>query len=106
MNQMEQLKKEFLPKYLEEGETRFYSSLMLYAMNKMILLQKGIYKGESPEIDLMDYHDDFLTLFRREGDQTYLKLAKVFRRAAHHIYRTLLKKELTTKNSRFLNMVG
>ena len=35
----------------------------------------------------------------------YLDIAKVFRKVAHKIYRVMLKKSLTPKNSKFLNLV-
>lgn len=102
---VEALKKEFVPKYLAAGELRFYRFLLFYAMNKLIYIERGDYKGKSPEIDFMDYYDQFIILYRREGEEVYLDLSRVFRRAAHKIYRVMLKKKLTEKNSRFLNLV-
>lgn len=74
-------------------------------MNKLIQIDKGSYKGISPEIDFLDYYEQFLVLYRREGEETHLKLASIFRKAAHRIYRALLKKGLTNRNTRFLNSV-
>ena len=102
---VEALKKEFVPRYLSNGEARFYRFLLFYALNKLIHIEKGTYKGKSPEIDFMDYYDQFIILYRREGEEVYLDLARVFRRAAHKIYRVMLKKKLTEKNPRFLNLV-
>lgn len=102
---VEALKKEFVPKYLAAGEQKFYRFLLLYALNKLIFIEKGTFKGTSPEIEFLDYYDQFIILYRREGEEVYLDLARVFRRAAHKIYRVMLKKKMTEKNVRFLNLV-
>ncbi len=99
------LKKEFVPKYLAAGESKFYRFLLLYALNKLIYIGKGTFKGKSPELEFLDYYDQFIILYRREGEEVYLSLARVFRRAGHKIYRTMIKKKMIEKNSRFLNLV-
>lgn len=101
----ETLKKEFVPKYLSVGEDKFYRFLLLYALNKLIEMEKGDYKGVSPEMELLNYHERFLILYRREGEDIYLNLARVFRKSAHRIYRIMIKKQLTDTNYRFLNLV-
>ena len=102
---VEALKKEFVPKYLAAGEPKFYRFLLLYALNKLIYIEKGTYKGTSPELEFMDYYDRFLILHRREGDAVYMDLARIFRQAGHKVYRAMLKKNMTEKNLRFLNLV-
>lgn len=99
------IKKEFVPKYLANGEQKFYRFLLFYSLNKLILLDKGNYKGILPNLELIDYHDQFIILYRREGDETYLELARLFRKVAHKIYRIMLKKNMTTSSVRFLNLV-
>ena len=101
----ETLKKEFIPKFLTVGEPKFYRFLLLYALNKLIELEKGDYKGTSPELELLNYYERFLVLYRREGEDIYLDLARVFRKSANKIYRVMLKKELTETDNRFLNLV-
>ena len=101
----EALKNKFVPKYLEAGEERFYRFLLYYASNKLVFIKKGSFKGTSPEVDLLDYYDQFIILYRREGEDIYLDLARVFRRAAHKVYRVMLKSQMTEKNQRFLNLV-
>lgn len=101
----ETLKKEFVPKYLSVGVDKFYRFLLLYALNKLIEMEKGSYKGVSPELELLNYHERFLVLYRREGEDIYLDLAKVFRKSAHKIYRVMIKKTMTDTNHRFLNLV-
>lgn len=99
------LKKEFVPKYLAAGEQKFYRFLLVYALNKLVLIKEGTYKGTAPDLEFLNYYDRFMTLYRREGDDTYLQVAKVFRKAAHKMYRILLKKDMIQENVKFLNLV-
>lgn len=99
------LKKEFLPKYLSNGEVKFYNFLLFYAVGKLMAIDKKEYKGIPPNLEFLEYHDQFIILYRREGEEIYLKIAKVFRRAAHKIYRIMLKKKLSPRNNKFLNLV-
>jgi len=101
----EVLKKEFIPKYLAAGEQKFYRFLLIYALNKLVAMEKGTYKGSTPDVRLLDCHDRFLILYRREGEDVYLELARIFRRAAHKIYRVMLKKKMTEFNPKFLHSV-
>lgn len=101
----EVLKKEFIPKYLATGDEKFYRFLLTYALKKLVLINNGTYKGISPDLELLDYYDRFLVLYRREGDEVYLQLARLFRRSAHRIYRIMLKKSMTIVNNKFLNLV-
>jgi len=105
MQQADKMKKEFIPKLLDVGEVKFYRFLILYAMNKLISVENGTYKGSTPEIDFLDYHDQFLAMYRKEGETVLLDLAKIFRRAGHYIYLVMLKREMTNRNNRFLNLV-
>lgn len=106
---VEALKKEFIPKYLAAGEQKFYRFLLLYALNKLIFMNKigkDSFKGKSPELEFLDYYDQFIILYRREGEEIYLDLARVFRKAGHKVYRVMLKKKMIEKNmDRFLNLV-
>jgi hypothetical protein len=99
------LKKELLPKFLQDGDVKFYRSLLILALNKLVLLSQDNYKGTLPNLELLDYHDQFIILYRREGDEVYLTVAKVFRRAAHKIYRIMLKKKMCNTDKRFLNLL-
>jgi hypothetical protein len=101
----EVLKKEFVPKYLATGEQKFYRFLLTYALKKLVLVNNGTYKGTSPDLELLSYYDRFLVLYRREGDEVYLQLSRLFRRSAHKIYRIMLKKNMTIINDKFLNLV-
>lgn len=99
------LKQEFLPRYLAAGDHKFYGFLLTHAIKKLVLMDKGTYKGCSPDLEYLDYYDRFLVLYRREGDEAYLQIAKILRRAAHKIYRVMLKKNMTPTNAKFLNLV-
>jgi hypothetical protein len=102
----ELLKKEFVPKYIAAGEpNKFYRSLLFYALNKMVIIEQGFPKGVSPDVAFLDYHDQFIILYRREGEEHYLYMAHAFRRAAHKIYRVMRRKNMIPYNPRFLNLV-
>ncbi len=102
---VEALKSEFVPKFLAAGERKFYRYLLVYATKKMMNIEKGNYRGVSPETILLDCYDQFIILYRREGEGIYLDLARVCRKAAHKVYRIMLKKKMVERNSRFLNLV-
>jgi len=99
------LKQEFVPKYLESGDVKFYHFLLFYAVNKMVLIEQGFAKCLTPDIAFLECHDQFIILYRREGEEYYLHMARAFRKAAHKLYRVMLKKKLATYNPRFLNLV-
>lgn len=99
------LKKELIPKFLQDGNDKFYRSLLMLALNKLILLSQGNYRGGLPNLELLDHHDQFIILYRREGEEVCLNIARVFRRAAHKIYRIMLKKQMCETDKRFLNLL-
>lgn len=99
------LKKQFVAKYKAIGEDAFYKFLLMYALNKLVVIEQGNYKGITPNIEFMDYYDRLVILYRREGDIMYLEIAKIFRKVAHKIYRIMLKKNMSTHNNKFLNLV-
>lgn len=94
------VKKLFISKYSLVGHDSFYSFLINYATNK-VLEKKDI----SPEIELLNYYDRFLLLYRQEKKDIYIEIAKAFRRAAHKVYRIRLKRKETYKSKKFLNLV-
>ncbi len=98
-------KSEFLAKYTSLGEERFYKFVLIQAISKLVAIENKSYKGTSPELEFLNYSDRFIILYRREGNDNFLSLARIFRRAAHRIYRVMLKKSMTVTNSKFLNVV-
>lgn len=107
----EEAKKIFVTKYSSFGNEKFYKFLLNYAINKIVAneeIRKENPKSEagiSPELELLDYHDRFLLLYRRENELVYLEIARLFRKAAHKIYRIMLKKNMVERSAKFLNMV-
>lgn len=100
------VKNEFVDKYLLIGPDRFYKFLLFYAIKKLVKITDNEQKNiSSPELEFLDYSDKFLILYRRDGDSVFLELSGVFRKAAHKIYRMMLKKKMTDTNYKFLNLV-
>lgn len=88
---------EALKRYGEEG-------LYRHAIGQSIMLS-----AKCPEIDVvvMDYADSFFVLYRRTGEEEYFTIGRTLRRAAHTLYRELLRqnKERKPNFDRFLNAV-
>lgn len=118
----EVLKREFVPKYLAVGEDRFYRFLLEYADQKMDEMERAKSKPKpkkkekekekekevetvSPNLEFLDYYERFLVLYRREGEPLYLDIAGLFRKAAHRVYRLMLKRGMTPPNGKFLHLV-
>jgi hypothetical protein len=99
------LKDDFVPKFISNGEDRFYRSLLFLAVNKIVLIENGTYKGQHPHLEYLDYYDRFIILHRREGDEIYLRIAKMLRKASHKIYRLMLKRNMAIYSEKFLNLV-
>lgn len=98
------LKQTYLPQYLA-GEQRFYRYLLTYGMSKMVLMKSEKFRGPSPDIELLEAHNTFLFLYRREGDEKFIEMSRLFRKAAHKLYRVMLKMGMVPRNSKFLNLV-
>ncbi|CAB4197052.1 hypothetical protein UFOVP1290_572 [uncultured Caudovirales phage] len=99
------LKTEFILKYKHDGEHAFYRFLLTYALNKLILIENETYRGISPNLEFLEYSERLIFLYRKEGDDICLQVSRLFRKAAHKIYRVMLKKNMTDINSKFLNLV-
>jgi len=100
-----EIKKEFIDKYKAVGDQKFYNFILAFGVDKLSKLSNGDYKGTSPEVEFLEYYEKFLALYRRGAGDECLTLAKLFRRAAHKIYRVGLKKNLIERNNKFLNIV-
>lgn len=103
--QLDDLKDEIINKYNELGEKKFVRLMLFHAMAKIVAIEKNEYKGTFPHIEFIDINDKLIILYRREGENIYLHLAKIFRQLAHKVYRIMLKKNLTNFNVKFLNLV-
>jgi len=92
--------------YLTNGESKLYKNLLSQAVKEIVLLlDKDSNYKVYPDRRLLSMSDKFLAQYRINGDESYLVICKIFRRAAHKIYRLLLKKHLVSKNDNFLNLV-
>ena len=103
--QSDNIKNVFINKYTAVGEEKFYKFLITYALNRIVEPQKEGKDNINPALELLEYYDMFLKLYRRESEDIYLDLAKQFRKASHKIYRLMLQKKLTDRNKKFLNLV-
>ena len=95
-------KQEFYNTYNKLGPEKFYRSLLASAVESMA---KSKETKIAPDLELLDFYEKFLIVSRREDDAAYLDIAILCRKAAHKVYRVLLKKELTARNGKFLNIV-
>lgn len=96
-------KNHFIKKFEAAGPQEFYSILFRYAQAR--ISENTINKGPSPEIELLNYSNQFLQIYRRENKDIYRLISFAFRRAAHKTYRVMLKQNLIKKSNKFLNLV-
>lgn len=99
-------KVDYVGRYRSLGEERFHKYLLSESVQKILRMKDGSHSGTSPEIELLDHSEKFLQLYRRKNDIIHLDLARLFRRAAHRVYRILIRMQLTKKNDRFLNLAS
>lgn len=95
----EHLKKQIISKY-NDGDDKLHKFLLSYALKTIIDLDTN-----RPDLELLDLHDKFLIMFRREDEPQFLNVARICRKSAHKVYRILFKKNLVNKDTRFLNVV-
>ena len=94
-----EVKQSIISEFNRLKEDKFYRQLLL---NSQLELFNG---EENIDIKLLELYNTFLIYYRREGLEDYLIIAKIFRRVAHKIYRSMLNKGLTPKNGKFLNII-
>lgn len=99
----EDIRNIFISKYNKAGSEQFYDFLVNYATNRVDNVAN--IKGSTPEVELMGYYEQFLALYRQDGQELYLDIARIFRRASHKIYHLMIKRDMIGKNDRFLNLV-
>lgn len=98
----EELKQLLYEEYGRIGEEKFYQFLIAYANNRIM---RGELQSPTPDMELLILYEKFISLYREEDNTIYLDIAKVCRKAAHKIYRTLLSNNLINSNSKFLTLV-
>ena len=97
-------KQHFIQRFENGGPQDFYLFLLSYAQTR--IAENTISKGTSPEIELFNYSEQFIQIYRRENKIIYREISYSFRRAAFKTYRHMLKQKLIKKNSKFyLNLV-
>lgn len=106
MTESDTISKTFIEKYKSIGKEQFYNFILTFAVDKLFKLQMSSHKGTSPEIELLEYYNKFLSFYRSGKGDECLELAKIFRKAAHKIYRVGLKKGMVKESNNFLALVA
>ena len=109
---MEETKPMATPKKLSSELANEYIDLLskigeegLYQRTLGVVNQPEL-KVENPDIEILDFSEAFVSKYRSTGQEEFLTIGKILRRAAHKIYRTLLEKDKTKKPSpRFLTLI-
>lgn len=83
----------------KRGSDGFYRHLIAVGIKKSVNI-------ENPQDEMIEMSDSFLQLNRRTGEEIYAELYRLFRRAAHSLYRQFNKQNKKSKiNNRFLHVV-
>ncbi len=83
----------------KRGEDGFYRHLVAVGVKRSVSIQH-------PEEEFLQMADSFLQLNRRTGEQIHADLYRLFRRAAHALYRQFNNNNTKSKvNNRFLHAV-
>lgn len=84
---------------LNEGEEKVYR----HALGNGAI---NIDKQPFPEITILNQSEAFFSLYRQTGNDSYFAIGKALRRAAHKLYRQLIKSyEDYPVNRRFLSII-
>jgi hypothetical protein len=93
---------DILEAYSSIGEQRFYRLLLSNGIKQLASMPSEL---PHPELQYLDMSDKLLILFRREKQPIYLDLSRIFRRAAHKLYKVSKQIGLSATNKRFLQLV-
>jgi len=93
---------DILEAYNFVGASKFYRLLLSNGIKQLVEYEEGMIK---PELQYLDIADRLLTSFRQEKQSIYLELSKLFRQAAHKIYRIANQVGISPANKRFLQLV-
>ncbi len=96
-------KQNFIERFTSIGPDEFYIFLVKYADSR--ISDNTINSGTSPEVELLNYSNQFSQIYKREKKDIHKLISFSFKRAANKTYRTLYKKKLIKKSSKFLNLV-
>jgi len=82
------------------GPDRFYHKVIGAGMIHSV-------ETPDPEVAMLNTAEGFLYLFRRTGNEEFLLISKILRRAAHVVYRQLMRQNKEKKpNRRFIASVA
>jgi hypothetical protein len=67
----------------------------------------NLHNNSEPDLILLNYSEAFFVMYRRTGEDYYSDLGRILRRAAHKVYRELMKQNKNKKPNfnRFLTAV-
>ena len=102
-----QLDQEVVDNYVEYFHKKGEDALCKYIIG--LGLKRGLKRGlniQNPELEILYISESFFALYRSTGKEVYFDMGRVFRRAAHKIYRIFLKTDKEKEiNAKFLNKV-
>lgn len=84
------------------NKKEFIKTIILQTNKKVLEYKKD---QISPDLELINISEQFLKQYRKTADKNYLEISIFLRRLAHRVHWTMVKKELISKNKKFLNMV-
>src|SRR5689334_14870938 len=101
---IKQINKDLQIKYLNMLHQLGENGLFRRAVGTGLIESENI---NDPDLEILNLADAFFALHRRTGDENYFTIAKVLRRAAHVIYRELMRQNKDKKPNfqRFLNVI-
>lgn len=79
----------------------FIKTLKFHSNEKI----KNYKEGKTPDLILLEISESMLKKYRQTGDKNYLEISSAIRLIAHNIHWTMVKKGLSKKSRKFLNMV-
>jgi hypothetical protein len=82
----------------KKGEEGFYRHAVATGIKLSI-------QTPTPHVDMIELSDAFLLLNRQTGEEIYSNFSRIFRRAAHTLYRQFNKEEDKKINNKFLRAV-
>jgi hypothetical protein len=91
--------------FINDGSTKFYNKLLYLGLQKVVLISNNSLKGAYPHLEYLSFYDKLYLLYKQNGEEIYLDMAKVFRKASNKMYRILLKKNFVEKNNKFFNII-
>jgi hypothetical protein len=99
-------------KKLSENQVKNYLEMLvlhgeegLYRRTISMGIMRYAANVKHPEIDILDLSDAFFVVYKKEEIENYYIIGRVLRRAAHTLYRKLLKSKNNKINTRFLNAI-